>query len=150
MSQVKVCPRSILERAFIQHTAVRKICCIILIYAHYIDNSSYSRENPGFDHILAHIITLDDVLAYDNFVALSRFSVFASNRVNFAYEIKSSVDTIGDVKAAVNNGEIISFDTANAVYGLASFSPGDSVRRGDLIVTSFKSHYESVASVAEL
>lgn len=123
---------------------------LYLYMSHYIDNPNYSKNNPGFDNIYAYIITSDDIRAYENFIAQSKFSMFSTNLVNFVSEIKSAGDNISDLKQSVSKGKTISVNTANAVYGLSSFNPSDTVRRAELIVTSFKNHYETEESIAEL
>ncbi len=50
----------------------------------------------------------------------------------------------------MDEGKVISINTANAIYGLSTFDPEKTTLRAKLIVTSFKDHYESTASVNEL
>lgn len=121
-----------------------------LYMSHYIDNPNYTKENPKFGNIYAHVIIDDDIRAYDTFVAQSRFSMFSTNLINFVNELSSAGSDIINLKKSVNAGKRIVANTANSVYGLQSFNPADTKRRGDLIITSFKNHYESEASVAYL
>lgn len=123
---------------------------LYLYMSHYIDNPNYTKDNPGFDNIYAYVITSDDISVYENFIAQSNFSMFSTNLVNFVDELKSTGENINDLKTAVSEGKTISVNTANAVYGLSSFNPVDTARRADLIVTSFKDHYESAESVEAL
>lgn len=123
---------------------------LYLYMSHYIDNPNYTKDNPGFDNIYAHVITSDDIQAYENFIAQSKFSMFSTNLINFVNDITSFGGNINSLKASVEGGKIISINTANALYGLSSFNIEDTARRADLIVTSFKNHYESEATVEEL
>ena len=63
---------------------------------------------------------------------------------------KSAVNNSSDILTAVDEGKVISINTANAIYGLSTFDPEKTASRAKLIVTSFKDHYESTASVNEL
>ena len=123
---------------------------LYLYMSHYIDNPNYTKESPGFDNIYAYVITSDDITAYENFIAQSKFSMFSINLVNFMDEFKSAVNNSSDILTAVDEGKVISINTANAIYGLSTFDPEKTASRAKLIVTSFKDHYESTASVNEL
>lgn len=123
---------------------------ILTNMSHYIDNPNYTKESPGFDNIYAYVITSDDITAYENFIAQSKFSMFSTNLVNFMDEFKSAVNNSSDILTAVDEGKVISINTANAIYGLSTFDPEKTASRAKLIVTSFKDHYESTASVNEL
>lgn len=123
---------------------------LYLYMSHYIDNPNYTKESPGFDNIYAYVITSDDITAYENFIAQSKFSMFSTNLVNFMDEFKSAVNNSSDILTAVDEGKVISINTANAIYGLSTFDPEKTASRAKLIVTSFKDHYESTASVNEL
>lgn len=123
---------------------------LYLYMSHYIDNPNYTKESPGFDNIYAYVITSDDITAYENFIAQSKFSMFSTNLVNFMDEFKSAVNNSSDILTAVDEGKVISINTANAIYGLSTFNPEKTASRAKLIVTSFKDHYESTASVNEL
>ena len=118
--------------------------------SHYIDNPNYTKEKPGFDNIYAYVITLDDINAYENFIAQSKFSMFSTNLVNFIDEFKSASGNTNDIITSVDKGKIISINTANAVYGLSTFDPNKTVSRAKLIITSFKNHYENSSSINEL
>ena len=83
-------------------------------------------------------------------IAQSKFSMFSTNLVNFMDEFKSAVNNSSDILTAVDEGKVISINTANAIYGLSTFDPEKTASRAKLIVTSFKDHYESTASVNEL
>lgn len=123
---------------------------LYLYMSHYIDNPNYTKESPGFDNIYAYVITSDDITAYENFITQSKFSMFSTNVINFVDEFKSAVDNTVDILTAVDEGKVISINTANAVYGLSTFEPDKTASRAKLIVTSFKNHYESTSSVNEL
>ena len=123
---------------------------LYLYMSHYIDNPNYTKESPGFDNIYAYVITSDDITAYENFIAQSKFSMFSTNLVNFMDEFKSAVNNSSDILTAVDEGKVISINTANAIYGLSTFDPEKTASRAKLIATSFKDHYESTASVNEL
>ena len=76
--------------------------------------------------------------------------MFSTNLVNFMDEFKSAVNNSSDILTAVDEGKVISINTANAIYGLSTFDPEKTASRAKLIATSFKDHYESTASVNEL
>lgn len=123
---------------------------LYLYMSHYIDNPNYTKENPGFNRIYAYVITSDDITAYENFISQSKFSMFSTNTVNFFSELQSAGSNLGDLKQTIKDGKVLSINTANAVYGLSSFDPEKTVRRADLILTSFKNHYENESSVENL
>lgn len=123
---------------------------LYLYMSHYIDNPNYTKDNPGFDDIYAYVITSDDIRVYKNFIEQSKFSMFSTNLVNFVNELKSAGENITELKRNVGEGKTMSANVANSVYGLSTFNPLDTTRRADLIVTSFKNHYESTKSVEEL
>lgn len=123
---------------------------LYLYMSHYIDNPNYTKNNPGFDNIYAYVITVDDINAYDNFIAQSNFSMFSSNLVNFVSEFKSAVSNVNDLKTAVSTGKTISINTMSTLYELDSFSAEEAANRAELIATSFMYHYGSSTSVTNL
>lgn len=123
---------------------------LYLYMSHYIDNPNYTKNNPGFDNIYAYVITVDDINAYDNFIAQSNFSMFSSNLVNFVSEFKSAVSNVNDLKTAVSTGKTISINTMSTLYELDSFSAEEAANRAELIAISFIYHYGSSTSVTNL
>lgn len=123
---------------------------LYLYMSHYIDNPNYSKDNPGFDRIYAYIITPDDIQAYENFIAESKFSMFSSNLVNFVDEFKTATSNIYDLQNSVRTGKNMALNTAKEIVGQEGFEPDKTANRANLVITSFKDHYESTASVAEL
>lgn len=49
--------------------------------------------------------------------------MFSTNLVNFMDEFKSAVNNSSDILTAVDEGKVISINTANAIYGLSTFDP---------------------------
>ena len=47
----------------------------------------------------------------------------STNLVNFMDEFKSAVNNSSDILTAVDEGKVISINTANAIYGLSTFDP---------------------------
>lgn len=121
-----------------------------LYMSHYIDNPNYTKENPKFGNIYAHVIIDDDIRAYDTFVAQSRFSMFSTNLINFVNEMQDVAEIMGDVKSVIKSKQIVATNTADAVRDLAEFDYESAQQRASLIATSFKNHYESEESVANL
>ena len=121
-----------------------------LYMSHYIDNPNYKRSNPGFSHIYADVITESDILAYEKFVAESKFVMFADNLVNLVNSVKSNVSNIKTIKNDISNIKKKSKKIAWAVYGILKSKPIKYPERAKLLITSLKKHYESKESVTEL
>ena len=122
---------------------------VYLYMSHYIDNPYYSKSNPSFSRIYADVITDDDIAVYEDFITLTKFSMFSSNAVNLYDQLRSSGKDIITLKAEASRAKASALNTAIAVGDLTTYDPSDIVRRGKLIAASFKKNYD-MQSVTEL
>lgn len=123
---------------------------VYLYMSHYIDNPNYTTSNPGFDNIYAYVITDDDIKAYDNFIAQTKYSAFTESVINFVNDYKTLADNIETVSEPIIESKLISLNTATAVFELKNFEPDKMETRAKLIIGSFINNYENAVSAEAL